>query len=77
MTHTHYSIRIMDGGGLARGMYTCSAAYETRQLAREYGTGDPQLSHHGQRALVRVETRDDDSGGRALVRETILEVLAE
>lgn len=76
--YTHYSVRVMDGGGLARGMYTCSTAYDTPELAREFGPQDGVLKP-GRLALCRVETRDAvDSRGkpyRSLVRETIMEVL--
>jgi hypothetical protein len=73
--YTHYSIAVMDRGGLARGMYTRSCAYETPELARELGPQD--IHSRGERlALVRVETRDED-GTRTVIRETILAVVRE
>jgi len=76
--YTHYTVHVLDGGGLARGMYSSASAYETPELARELGPLDPHLSQGKRLALTRVETRDDvgnNGNCRALVRETILEVL--
>ena len=78
MTHTHYAVAVLDGGGLSRGMYSRSAAYDTPELAAELGPRDPHISR-GKLALVRVETYDavseDGDPVRRLLRETILRVL--
>ena len=78
-THTHYCIAIMEGGALARGMYTRSIAYETADLARRLGPMDRHLTPGRPLALVRVETYDDtDREGRpcrSLLREMILDTL--
>lgn len=79
--HTHYTIHRLDGGALARGMYSTSDAYETPELARTLGIQSMARSlAPTPLALTRVETQDAiDSRGEAyrrLVRETILEVVA-
>lgn len=81
-TYVHYTVAIMESGGLARGMYTRASAYESETLARELGPRDPHISSTGRAlalALVRVETYDavDRNGEpvRRLLRETILEVI--
>lgn len=78
MIYTHYYVAILEGGGLARGMYTGSHAYATPELARQLGPVDPRLGRGRPIALVQVDTFDDTFNGRPTrtsLREMILEIL--
>lgn len=73
--HTHYCIVSLENGQPERGMYTCSAGYETPELARQLGPG--YFAGHvrkRQLALARIESIRENDGFR-MVRQTVLELI--
>jgi hypothetical protein len=80
-SRTHYSIVSLDSSGqVERGMYTCSDAYATPELARQLGraffSGRTYADGKPKRlALSAIETAPEGDGGRRMVSQMVLEII--